>query len=192
VVFVKAGVTDRYSSVLVDNAAAVEEVVDHLVSIGRTRIAHISGPANWHEAHDRRDGWQRGLDKHRLEADPSLCEEGDWSPQGGATAMGALLDRFPNLDAVVAANDRMALGAMHTLRVRGLRIPEDVAVTGFDDIDEAAWFAPPLTSVEQPLSDMGRRAVRRVLSEFEGSATAPLVIPLRAELVIRESTVGPG
>ncbi len=192
VVFVKAGVSDRHSSVLVDNAAAVEEVVDHLVSIGRTRIAHISGPANWHEAHDRREGWRRALDKHRLESYSDLCEEGDWSPESGAAAMTALLDRVPDLDAVVAGNDRMAFGAMHTLRGRGLRIPQDVAVTGFDDIDEAAWFAPPLTSVEQPLTEMGRQAVRRLWGEFDGSATAPVAIPLRAELMIRESTIGNG
>jgi len=190
VVFVKAGVSDRYSSVLVDNAAAVEDVVDHLVSIGRTRIGHISGPANWHEARDRRQGWQRAMDKHRLEADLALCEEGDWSPQSGAVAMSALLDRVPDLDAVVAANDRMAMGAMHTLRSRGLRIPDDIAVTGFDDIEEAAWFAPPLTSVEQPLAEMGRQAVRRLWAEFDGSATGPIAIPLRAELMIRESTIG--
>ena len=190
VVFVKAGVSDRHSSVLVDNAAAVEEVVDHLVSIGRTRIGHISGPASWHEARDRREGWQRAMDRHRLEADLDRCEEGDWSPQSGAVAMSALLERIPDLDAVVAANDRMAMGAMHTLRGRGLRIPEDVAVTGFDDIEEAAWFAPPLTSVEQPLAEMGRQAVRRLWSEFDGSATPPAVIPLRAELMIRESTIG--
>lgn len=190
VVFVKAGVSDRYSSVLIDNVAAVEEVVDHLVSIGRSRIAHISGPANWHEAHDRRKGWERGLHKHHLEADPGLCEEGDWSPSSGAAAMSTLLDRIPDLDAVVAANDRMALGAMHILQGRRLRIPEDVAVTGFDDIDEAAWFAPPLTSVGQPLTEMGRQAVRRLWSEFNGSATPPVAMPLRADLMIRESTVG--
>ena len=106
--------------------------------------------------------------------------------------MSALLDRVPDLDAVVAANDGMALGAMHTLRGRGLRIPEDVAVTGFDDIEEAAWFAPPLTSVGQPLAEMGRQAVRRLWSEFNGSATPAVVIPLRAELMIRESTIGSG
>ena len=104
--------------------------------------------------------------------------------------MSALLNRIPDLDAVVAANDRMALGAMHTLRGRRLRIPEDVAVTGFDDIDEAAWFAPPLTSVGQPLAEMGRQAVRRLWSEFDGSATPPVAIPLLAELMIRESTIG--
>ncbi len=190
VVFVKAGVSDRHSSVLVDNVAAVEEVVDHVVSIGRTRIAHISGPANWHEARDRRQGWERGLERYDLEADPSLCEEGDWSPASGAAAMNALLDRVPDLDAVVAANDKMALGAMHTLRTRGLRIPEDVAITGFDDIDEAAWFAPPLTSVAQPLAEMGRQAVRTLRAEFDGRAARPVAIPLRAELMTRESTLG--
>lgn len=190
VVFVKAGVSETHSSVLVDNAAAIEDVVDHLVSIGRTRVAHITGPAGWHEAHDRREGWRRGLDKHRLESYSALCEEGDWSPKSGAAAMSTLLDRIPDLDAVVAANDLMAFGAMHTLRARGLRIPEDVAVTGFDDIEEAAWVAPPLTSVEQPLTEMGRQAVRRLWSEFNGSETAPVAIPLRAELMIRESTIG--
>lgn len=191
VVFVKAGVSERHSSVLVENAAAVEEVVDHLVSIGRTRIAHISGPANWHEARERREGWQHGLEKHGLVADPRLCEEGDWYPRSGAEAMDALLDRNPDLDAVVAANDFMAFGAIHTLRRRGLGVPDDVAVTGFDDIDEAAWSVPPLTSVVQPLTEMGRQAVRRLWSEFRGGATSPVTIPLRAELVIRESTIGP-
>jgi LacI family transcriptional regulator len=190
VVFVKAGVSDTHSSVLVDNAAAVEEVVDHLVSIDRARIAHISGPVTWHEAQDRRQGWRRGLERHDLEAGPDLWEEGDWSSSSGATAMGALLDRVPDLDAVVAGNDRMALGAIHTLRARGLRVPEDVAVTGFDDIDEAAWVSPPLTSVHQPLDEMGRHAVRRLLSEVDGSVTPPVAINLRAELMIRESTIG--
>jgi DNA-binding LacI/PurR family transcriptional regulator len=189
-VFVKAGVSDRYSSVLVDNAAAVEEVVDHLVSIGKARITHISGPDNWLEASHRREGWKRGLDKHNLGADESLSEEGDWSSESGAAAMTALLDRVPGLDAVVAANDRMALGAMHVLRERGLRIPEDVAVTGFDDIEEAAWLAPPLTSVHQPLDEMGRQAVRTLWSEVGAVETVPVAIPLRAELVVRESTIG--
>lgn len=190
IVFVKAGVSDRHSSVLVDNGAAIRDVVDHLVAIGRTRIGHISGPTNWHEARDRLMGWRQAMEQHGLDADADLCEEGDWSPESGAAAMNVLLDRVSDLDAVVAANDRMALGAMHVLRGKGLRIPEDVAVTGFDDIEEAAWFAPPLTSVEQPLAEMGRQAVRRLLAEYEGAATAPEAIPLRAELMIRESTIG--
>lgn len=192
VVFVKAGVTERFSSVLVDNTTAIQEVVDHLVAIGRTRIAHISGPMSWHEAADRKRGWRQGLQKHGLSADAGMCEEGDWSPESGAIAMDALLDRNSDLDAVVVGNDRMALGAMHALRQRGVRIPDDVAVTGFDDIEEAAWLAPPLTSVEQPLAEMGRQAVRRLLSEFEGTETGPTVIELRAELMIRESTIGLG
>lgn len=190
VVFVKAGVSDRYSSVLVDNTSAIEEVIDHLVSIGRSRIGHISGPATWHEARDRQRGWERGLRKHGLDADHRLCEEGDWSPGSGAAAMGTLLDRNPDLDTVVAANDRMALGAMHTLQDRGLRIPEDVAITGFDDIDEAAWFSPPLTSVKQPLAEMGRRAVKKLYTEVEEGTGSAVAIHLTAELMIRESTVG--
>ena len=183
VVFVKAGVSDRYSSVLVDNAAAIEEVVDHLVSIGRARIGHISGPANWHEAHDRQEGWRRALESINSWPTPDSAKRATGLRGAAPQLLTALLDRHPDLDAVVAANDRMALGAMHTLRDRGLRIPENVAVTGFDDIDEAAWFAPTLTSVGQPLEEMGRQAVRRLWSEFSGHA---VVIPLRAELMIRE------
>ncbi|MGA9596729.1 MAG: LacI family DNA-binding transcriptional regulator [Acidimicrobiia bacterium] len=190
VVFVKAGVSDRYSSVVVDNAGATERVVDHLVSIGRTRIAHISGPLSWHEAEDRRDGWRRGLAKHGFEPTLELCEEGDWSPSSGADAMSALLDRLPDIDAVVAGNDRMALGAMHTIRGRKLRVPEDIAVAGFDDIEEAAWFAPPLTSVLQPLMDIGRHAVRTLLAEVRDGSAPASAIQLEAELVIRESTIG--
>lgn len=190
VVFVKAGVSDRFSSVLVNNSAAMEEVVDHLVSLGRSKIGHISGPMTWHEAHDRRQGWEVGLRKSGHNSDPALCEEGDWSPESGAEAMQVLLDRVPDLDAVAVANDRMALGAMHVLRGRGRRIPEDVAVTGFDDIEEAAWLAPRLTSVAQPLAEMGRQAVRRLRSEYDGTEVGPTAIELRAELMIRESTIG--
>lgn len=189
VVFVKAGVSDRHSSVLVDNAVAIEEVVDHLVSIDRRRIAHISGPMMWHEALDRHEGWQRGLGKHGLDPALELSEEGDWSPESGAAAMAVLLDRVPDIDAVVVANDRMAIGAMRILKERGLHIPDDVAITGFDDIEEVAWVVPALTSVGQPLAEMGRQAVQTLWSEVHGGTT-PAVIPLRAELMIRESTVG--
>jgi LacI family transcriptional regulator len=192
VVFVKAGVSDRYSSVLVDNMGAIEQVVDHLVSLGRTRIAHISGPDTWHEARARREGWRRGLEKNGLVPDPALCEEGNWSPASGSEAMEALLARYPGLDAVVVANDRMALGALHVIRGRGLSVPGDVAVTGFDDIEEAAWFAPPLTSVRQPLAEMGRQAVRTLLAEFRDGTAGSTTIPLQAELRVRESTVGAG
>jgi DNA-binding LacI/PurR family transcriptional regulator len=192
VVFVKAGVSDRYSSVLVDNIGATEDVIDHLVTIGRSRIAHISGPVNWHEAKDRCEGWKRGLERHGLVADPDLCEEGTWSPASGAEATKALLDRVPDLDAIVAANDRMALGALHVLRSRGLRVPDDVAVSGFDDIEDAAWFAPPLTSVRQPLTEMGREAVRTLLGQVRDGSTSPQTIPLQAALMVRESTIGAG
>jgi LacI family transcriptional regulator len=190
VVFVKAGVSDRYSSVLVDNIGTTEEVVDHLVSIGRSRIAHISGPVNWHEAKDRCEGWRRGLERNGLVADPDLCEEGNWSPASGAEATRALLDRVPDLDAIMAANDRMALGALHVIRSRGIRVPDDVAVSGFDDIEDAAWFAPPLTSVRQPLTEMGREAVRTLLAEVRDGSAPPKTIPLQATLMVRESTIG--
>lgn len=192
VVFVKAGVSEKYSSVLVENANAIRGVVDHLISLGRSKIVHISGPSRWHEAKARQEGWRLALSDHGYTPDPRQVAEGDWSPRSGAVAMSDLLDRFPALDSVVAANDRMALGAMHTLRRRGLRIPDDVAVTGFDDIDEAAWFNPPLTSVSQPLIEMGRQSVRVLMAEVRNDSKPPTASQLDAELVVRESTVGSG
>lgn len=190
VVFVKAGASNAYSSVAVDNWGGIEQVVDHLVSIGRRRIGHIAGPQTWKEAIDRKGGWRTGLERHGLTPDDRAVEAGDWSPRSGAVAMIALLDRVPDLDAVVVGNDQMALGAMHAAHERGLQIPKDIAVTGFDDIIESEWFVPPLTSVAQPLQHMGKRAVRTLLSQIKGGATTPSHTVLETELVIRESTIG--
>jgi len=190
VVFVKAEAADTYSSVSIDNWGGVESVIDHLVSLGHRRIGHISGPQTWKEAVDRRGGWRSGLERHGLDADDQMIESGDWSPRSGARAMVSLLDRVPDLDAVVVGNDRMALGAMYAAHERGLRIPEDIAVTGFDDIVEAEWFSPPLTSVSQPLERMGREAVHALLSQIGDGAPASSHTVLKTELAIRRSTIG--
>lgn len=190
VVFVKAEATDTYSSVSIDNWGGVESVVDHLVSIGRRRIGHIAGPQTWKEAVDRLGGWRTGLEHHGLTPDERAIEAGDWSPRSGARAMAALLDRVPDLDAVVVGNDRMALGAMYVAHERGLRIPEDIAVTGFDEIVEAEWFSPPLTSVSQPLERMGREAVHALLSQIGDGASPSSHTVLKTQLAIRRSTIG--
>lgn len=190
VVLVKAGASHAFAGVSVDNAGGMRQVVDHLVSIGRRRIGHIAGPPTWKEAVDRLAGWRTTLDRHGLASQNRVVEPGDWSPSSGAAAMAALLKRTPDLDAIAVSNDQMALGALRVARERGIRIPEDIAVTGFDNIVESEWFAPPLTSVTQPLEGMGRQGVHTLLSQMDGGPTGPSHIVLDTELVIRESTIG--
>lgn len=188
-VFVRAGDLERHDAVTVDNAAAIDRVVDHLVSLGRRRIAHVSGPLNWWEARVRADSWRSRLEHHGLDPADELMVEGTWDADTGAAAAHTLLDRSLGIDAVVAANDRTAFGVLHALRTRGVSIPDDVAVTGFDDIHEARWAYPPLTSVSQPLIEVGRSAVSAVMS-IDRSDPEPTVKRLPCELVIRESTIG--
>lgn len=190
IVFVRADGFRGHSGVVVDNTEAIEQVVDHLADLGRSRVAHLAGPLGWVEAAARAESWRNRLAHHGLEAPDHRLAEGDWSAESGAAAMATLLDADPDLDAVVAANDRMAFGAMYVLAKRGRRIPEDVAVTGFDDIHEARWHTPSLTSVAQPLNHLGRSAVRTVLAHRDDPDRPVAAESLRCSLVVRESTAG--
>ncbi len=124
-----------------DNRGAAEEATRHLIERGRRRIAHIAGRRDMGAAVDRLDGWRQALEAAGLAAD--LIEGGDFTPHGGAEAMRRLLDRDPGIDGVFAASDQMASGALTTLRERGLRVPEDVAVVGFDNNEYALSSIPP-------------------------------------------------
>ncbi|MGW9283319.1 substrate-binding domain-containing protein, partial [Streptomyces diastaticus] len=140
--------------------------VRHLASLGRRRIAHISGPLDQTSAVDRLDGWRDITEAagSGLEAGPGLLAYGDFTPEGGARAMSALLERRPDLDGVFAASDLTASGALWALRDAGLRVPEDVAVVGFDDLRTVAQHTePPLTTVRQDIEEMGRLMARSLL-----------------------------
>ncbi|MFB6851100.1 LacI family DNA-binding transcriptional regulator [Streptomyces sp. NPDC056341] len=173
-----------------DNRGGAREAVRHLVSLGRRRIGTITGPLNQASAIDRLDGYRDVL----LDASPQLMAEGDFTLQGGAEAMAVLLDRCPDLDAVFVASDLMASGALRELRGRGRRIPDDVAVVGFDDLTTIAEATePPLTTVHQDIEDMGRLMARLLFKRTSGELESrdgshPLssvVTPTR--LVVRKS-----
>lgn len=173
-----------------DNRGGAREAVRHLVSLGRERIAHIAGPRDQTSALDRMDGYRDVL----LDADPELICQGDFTADSGARAMAELLERRPDLDAVFAANDLMASGALRTLRERGLRVPEDVALVGFDDMDSVAGSTKPaLTTVRQDIEGMGRLMVRllmRVLNESnagDAGAGVPASVITPTTLVRRAS-----
>ncbi|GLZ31852.1 LacI family transcriptional regulator [Lentzea sp. NBRC 105346] len=166
-----------------DNFNGALEATRHLVSLGRTRIACVAGPRDMAVGRDRLSGWRRGM--HGLPAD--LVEHADFTPQDGAKAMAALLDRAPDLDAVFVAADIMALGALKILHERGRRVPEDVAVVGFDDSVLAATAVPPLTTVRQDVERFGRTLTWRLLAELNGAEGLPPSILLPTELVHRDS-----
>ncbi len=163
-----------------DNRGGAREAVRHLVSLGRRRIAHICGPLDQTASVDRLDGFRDVL----LDADPRLIVEGDFTPDGGERAMAELLDRCPDLDAVFAASDLMASGALRVLRRRGRRVPEDVAVVGFDDmVQVAGWTDPPLTTVRQDVEEMGRLMARLLLRVLDGHAGQPDRAPAPSSVI---------
>jgi len=175
-------------SVLVDNATGMRELVVHLIEAhGYRRIAFIRGPEANDESERRYRVYRDVLAEHDLELDPRLVVFGGFQRAASAEAVGLLCDEHRGpLDAVVAASDSMALGAIDALRARGLRVPEDVAVAGFDDVEEARFTTPPLTTVRQPLYEQGRRAVETLLSMLQGRAV-PEQVTLHTELVTRQS-----
>jgi len=168
----------------VDNAAGAGLGTDRLVEIGRTRIGTITGPPNMQVSIDRQDGWAAAMRSAGLE--PDLVAHGDFTMASGAAAMRELLDRAPDLDGVFVASDLMATGALSVLQARGRRVPEDVAVVGFDNSSAATTGEVGITTVHQPSREMGREMARMLLALLRGEPTDRVrVMPTR--LVVRDS-----
>ncbi len=168
----------------VDSIAGAAAAVRHLLDRGRTRIATIAGPQDMPAGIDRLAGYRRELDRARLRP---VVAEGDFTRASGEAAMSRLLTEDPGLDAVFVASDLMAHGALQALRAAGRRVPDDVAVVGFDDIDLARYTEPPLTTVRQPVVELGRLLARQLTDLVAGEEIAPAVV-LPTELVIRDSS----
>jgi DNA-binding LacI/PurR family transcriptional regulator len=159
-----------------DNRGGARLAVEHLLSLGRRRIAHISGPLDQTSAMDRQLGYQDALPA----ADPALLAHGDFTRSGGARAMARLLEAAPDVDAVFAGNDLMASGALAVLHERGRRVPQDVAVVGFDDIESVALdTTPPLTTIRQDVEEIGREMTRLLLRHLTDGpdGLAPVLLP---------------
>ena len=168
----------------IDQHAGAVLATEHLLDLGHRKVAHVAGPADWVEAVQRRDGWRDAHAGRGLLPGPELA--GDWSAQSGYEA-GRLIADDPDITAVFAANDAMALGLLKALHERGRRVPEEVSVVGFDDVPEAAFYWPGLTTVRQDFTELGTRAVELALRALEGEADASLDL-VRPELVVRDST----
>lgn len=173
------------ASLGVDNTSNVLTLTTHLIERhARRRIAFITGLN--HESTRRFNGYREALRRGQLEFDEHLVVEGDYTPPSGSRAVAMLFDRGAGCDAIVAANDWMALGALEALEARGLRVPEDVSVIGFDDIEQARFVTPPLTTVRQRPRRLGAQAVRRVLAMLQGNRDMSPVM-LDTAIVIRQS-----
>jgi DNA-binding LacI/PurR family transcriptional regulator len=171
----------------VDQIAGARAATRHLIDLGHEAIAHISGPLTWFEARARVRGYEAELAEAGLV--PLEAPEGEWTSESGYRAAHLLLDRG-GVTAVFASNDQMALGVYHAALERGLRIPEDLSVVGFDDIPEAAHFWPPLTTVLQDFTELGRRSVESLVGEIEGGEESAAG-SLRPSLIVRNSTMRP-
>lgn len=178
---------DGTPSVLVDNQIGLREVIEHLVvAHNYRRIAFIRGPAVNQEAEQRYAVYLDVLRNHGIAPAEDLVAQGDFNRLSGLSCMQTLLDRNARMDAVVAANDLMALGALEILAANGIRVPDDIALAGFDDVNEARLAIPQLTTVRQPFHILGREAVRIALAQMRGEPV-PDVTDVPSQVVIRRS-----
>lgn len=180
--------------VSIDNYAGGRLAVAHLLEQGYRRIGHIAGPLEWWEARQRMAAWQDGLREAGLAAETNHFVEGNWSSASGAEAFERLLQTYPDLDSVFVANDQMALSVVQAACQRGLTIPADLGVVGFDNIAESAYFWPPLTTVEQDQHGLGKIAVEEVIRmigyQWTGTvAPAPAPVTLTPTLIVRQSSI---
>jgi len=190
VIFLKAVGADGFNAICVDNVGGGRQATEHLLALGCRRIAHLAGPLQWREAEDRRDGWLAALADAGVVPGPIVA--GDWSALSGAAAFERILELDPEVDGLFAANDQMALGALQVANRRGIAIPGRLAVVGFDGVPEAGAFTPSLTTLRQPLTEMGELAVRQVLAALDADVAPPKrTILLPTELVIGDSAPMP-
>jgi LacI family transcriptional regulator len=174
------------SSLVLDNAGGIRTLVDHLVGLGHRRIAHIAGVPGSSATIERLRAYEAALEAHGLPVDPSLVCDGDFGRQSGAHAAEAFMSAPHPPTAIIAANDEMAAGCIRALRRRGVRVPEDVSVVGFNDVPTAADCEPPLTTIRLPLRHVGARAVQMALEVRSGDQVASEEVA--GELVVRQST----
>jgi len=177
-------------AIRIDNVYSGALATRHLLGLGHTRIAHVAGSLNRTGARERLEGYHLALREHGIARDDRLVFEGDFSEEGGREAMTRALDSA-DFTAVFAANDRMAAGAIAAIREAGLRTPDDISIVGFDNTAISRFTYPALTTVDYPVTSMGRRAADHLLQLIAGADPPPLPL-IQPRLVERDSTCAPG
>jgi DNA-binding LacI/PurR family transcriptional regulator len=172
-------------TVAVDQYLGAVQATRHLLALGHATVAHISGPLQWYEAHERERGWRDALVAEGREVLEVV--RGDWSARSGYEAAGRFIGQ-PGLSALFVANDQMALGVLRALHEAKISVPDVISVVGFDDIPEAAYFTPPLTTLRQDFGEVGRQGLDLLLEQVEGAPRSRRRSVVPPDLVIREST----
>jgi LacI family transcriptional regulator len=185
------GASAEVPTVGATNWAGGLSATEHLIGLGHRRIGLVAGPRQLLCSRARLDGYRAALDAAGLTAATELIVQGDFHHESGFVAGGRLLDLADPPSAVFASSDQMALGVHEAARRRGLRVPTDLSVIGFDDLPEARWASPPLTTVRQPLAEMGSLAARTVLRMARGETLQAPRVELATELVVRDSCAPP-
>jgi len=187
-VAVGCGTRAAVTSVAIDNEAGAAAATEYLLSLGHRTVYHVAGPSSCLDAAERVDGWRKAL---RAAGAPEPAElAGDWSSASGY-ALGCQLATDPDLTAVFCGNDTMALGVIRALVERGFRVPGDVSVVGFDDVPEAGYYLPPLTTVRQDFGEVGRQALSALVDRMSGAIPPGPRIRVAPELIVRASAASP-
>jgi DNA-binding LacI/PurR family transcriptional regulator len=185
VVAVEAGPDRGIPVVAVDQIAGAVEATRHLLELGHRTVWHVAGPEDWVEAQQRITGWRQVLQAAAAELPP--IQIGDWSPRSGYE-IGQRLALDPDVRAVFVANDQMALGLLRAMHEAGRAVPGEVSVVGFDDVPEAAYFTPPLTTVRQDFMEVGRQSFHLLVQQINDGARSSRRLSVAPDLVVREST----
>lgn len=185
---------ENLSIVSIDNYLGGRLAMNHLLEQGCRQIGHISGPLDWWEARQRMAAWKDALIEAGLDASDNYCVEGNWSSASGALAIEKLLEQYPDMDAIFVANDQMALGVLRFFAEKKIRVPQDIAIVGFDNIPESAFFYPPLTTIQQDQHHVGRIAVAEAIKIIEADwqglePVHPKSLVLPPTLVVRQSSL---
>ncbi len=177
----------------IDNFLGARMATEHLISLGKKNIGHITGPLDWWEARQRKLGWEAALSAAGYKLSEHMWAEGNWSSRSGQTAFTELLENFPEMDGLFVGNDQMALAVLRIAFQQGKKIPDDLAVIGFDGIPESEFYFPSLSTVNQNQNELGCIAVEELVRLVEKKLKAddvvePKYITIRPELIIRQSS----
>jgi DNA-binding LacI/PurR family transcriptional regulator len=192
-IFLTMSETSELSTVKINNFNSAKQITAHLIEQGCHHIGHVTGPLDWWESRQRKEGWEAALGEASREVTEAVWSEGNWSSRSGERAFRELLEKYPQMDGVFVGNDQMALSVLNIAHQSGIRIPQDLAVVGFDGIPESGFYWPPLTTVIQGQHELGCVAVRQlveVINDYRAEVEIkPKTITLEAEIIIRQSSL---
>jgi DNA-binding LacI/PurR family transcriptional regulator len=187
-VLLSRGIEDLEADcIMANNAGGAYQATEHLLRHGYQRVAFICGPADSPDSQARLQSYRQALQDHDVPVRPQWIEGGDFRQTSGYQAMIRLLDQADVPSAVFAANDEMAMGALEAVRDRGLRVPDDIAIVGFDDIQMASFTRPPLTTIRQPMRELGALAVQKLLRRINAPDASAETVRLPTQLIVRPS-----